>query len=345
MLRAWLEHALQRLWWQPHPTATARLLQPLTWLYRAIASLDRGRSLRAGPWRAPVPVIVIGNLIVGGAGKTPTTIAVVAALRNAGWRPGIVSRGHGRKTSDVREVRPDDDAGDTGDEPLLMARRTGVPVVVGARRAEAVRHLLAQHAGVDVVISDDGLQHHALARDLSVIVFDRRGVGNGLCLPAGPLRQPMADVAPPDALVLYNADRPTTAWGGALAASVLPGPVPFDAWRSGTAQVDATWDTLRGRPVDAVAGIASPQRFFDMLRDAGLEIRGWALPDHAALGDRRPWPTTATDVVMTEKDAAKLTQGMSHVRTWVAPLDFMLPPSFITALLQRVQQAAASRAP
>jgi hypothetical protein len=182
---------VQRLWAGRGAASTALL--PLAWAYHGVVELRR-RLFRQGvlaSHRLPVPVIVVGNLIVGGAGKTPTVIAVVELLRRHGRAPGIVSRGYGRDESAVREVRGDSEARRVGDEPLLLARRTGVPVFVGSDRVAAGHALLQAHPAVDVIVSDDGLQHLALGRDIEVLVFDDRGTGNDRLLPAGPLREPL----------------------------------------------------------------------------------------------------------------------------------------------------------
>ncbi|HEY0825394.1 MAG TPA: tetraacyldisaccharide 4'-kinase, partial [Ramlibacter sp.] len=181
--------ALQRAWLRRGPLAW--LLAPLSLVYGALAALHRAlyaSGLRARA-RLPVPVVVVGNVVAGGAGKTPVVLALVEHLCARGIAAGIVSRGYGRAGEDCTEVRAEDDPGRVGDEPLLLRRKAGVPVFVAARRAQAGRALLAAHPRTRVIVSDDGLQHHALARDVEVCVFDARGIGNGWLLPAGPLRE------------------------------------------------------------------------------------------------------------------------------------------------------------
>ena len=187
MLRAFIEHRLRAAWQRRGPLAV--LLWPLSRLYGALAARQRAVDASKAV-RLSVPVVVVGNVIAGGAGKTPTTLAIVQHLKARGWRPGIVSRGHGRASSDCREVGPGADPQDVGDEPLLLRRRADVPVFVAPRRAEAGRTLLAAHPACDILVCDDGLQHVALARDVEICVFDARGIGNGWLLPAGPLREP-----------------------------------------------------------------------------------------------------------------------------------------------------------
>jgi len=185
-----LESTLTRAWLRRGPLACA--LWPLSRLFRALAAARAG-LYRTGVFKAvrlPVPVVVVGNIFIGGTGKTPLTIWLVEALRAAGFTPGVISRGHGGKGEGAHEVTPASSAQQAGDEPLLIARRTGCPVMVGRARAEAGRALLAAHPEVDVLVADDGLQHYALGRDVEIVLFDGRGVGNGWLLPAGPLREP-----------------------------------------------------------------------------------------------------------------------------------------------------------
>ena len=323
-----LEALLTRHWWRSRPTLAMQLLRPLACLYGALAR----RARRKPPEAVPVPVVVVGNLIVGGAGKTPTVIALVGALAGAGRRPGVVSRGHGRHGGGIRAVDDDASAAQVGDEPLLIRRRTGVPVWVGRDRVAAVRALCAAHPEVDVVVSDDGLQHRALPREAEVIVFDDRGVGNGLLLPAGPLREPLAPLATRQR-VLYNAARPSTPLPGALAERRLGRAQPLAAWRAGHGDRAQPLATLRDRPMVAVAGIAAPERFFAMLEAAGLAIRRVALPDHHDYATL-PWESGTPDVVTTEKDAVKLhPAAVGATRVWVVGLDFALPPQLIQDVL------------
>ncbi len=306
------------------------MLWPLSLFYRALAGLHRAV---AQPQHIDRPVIVVGNLVVGGAGKTPTTIALVQLLRDRGWTPGVVSRGYGRSSTGVTEVRANSHAAEVGDEPLLIHRRGRVPVRVGADRAAAARALCEAHPEVDIVVSDDGLQHHRLARDVQVVVFDERGAGNGLCLPSGPLREPLPKALPPRTLLLYNAAAPSTPLPGFGATRRLAGVLPLAQWQRGEPASAEGWLALRGRRVQALAGIAAPERFFAMLREQGLEIDEQPLPDHADFATL-PWPDDATlDVVLTEKDAVKLPlQLTSKARVWVAPLDFEPDAAFAAAI-------------
>jgi len=328
-----LQRRLEASWGTRGPVAW--LLLPVALLYQLALAL-RAVLFSVGMPRAeclPVPVVVVGNLVAGGAGKTPAVLAVVDLLRRQGWTPGIVSRGYGRDGAALQAVTRDTAARLCGDEPLLLHLRSGAPVQVGRDRPAAGRELLHRCPEIDVMVSDDGLQHHRLARDAQLIVFDERGAGNGLLLPAGPLREPMTRAAPPRSVVLYNAAAPSTAWPGTVAQRRLAGAASLADWWAGAAPSAATLDGLAGQPLLAVAGVARPDRFFTMLREHRLQIEALALPDHfdfAAL----PWPRGTPDVILTEKDAVKLPVAarLAGTRVWVATLDFRLDPACEAAL-------------
>jgi tetraacyldisaccharide 4'-kinase len=361
-----LTHWLQRQWWQPTPSWAARLLQPLAAIYSLLARRDQRRTT---PQAVGKPVVVVGNWVVGGAGKTPTTIALVRALQARGMVVGVVSRGHGRSRDDVMQVKvtvsktpafdtslgpwtPPMTAQDVGDEPLLIALKTGVPVFVGRDRVAAAQALLKAHPGVDVLVADDGLQHHRLARDAQVIVVDERGLGNGLHLPAGPLREkPLA--MPARSCLLYNAAKPSTSWPGHMAQRSLPGLLRLDAWWRGERATPLALHALRDKPVAAAAGIASPERFFAMLEAMGLSFVRWPLPDH--FDWRRPPPLGQDQqLVITEKDAVKLHRWLAadpasgHAmaqRVWVAPLDFRIPEALVDEMQALLPAATRALAP
>lgn len=336
--RARAERALQRIWWAPRPTVIALALYPLSLVYEALARLMRALTR---PQPLPVPVLVVGNLVVGGAGKTPTVIAVVQILRAYGWTPGVVSRGYGRAGSAPLVVERDSTAAEAGDEPLLIRLRTGAPVVVDRDRVAAVRRLLKACPEVDIVVADDGLQHHRLPRDAAVIVFDERGMGNGLLLPAGPLRERAPLQADIDTLVLYNAPVPSTHLPGWMATRRLTGVQPYAEWRAGAAPSDEHWASLRGRRVRAAAGIAAPEKFFNLLRDQDLEIRPLPLPDHHAF-ESLPWGHDVADVIVTEKDAVKLPPTLEGpTQVWVAPLDLECDLGFAAAIKRLFPKPAA----
>ena len=333
-----LQAALIAQWAQPVPSLTARALQPLSWLYAALA--DGHAALYRSGWRqaqrATVPVLVVGNLVTGGAGKTPTVIALVELLRDQGWTPGVISRGHGRQGDAVQAVQRDSLAAEVGDEPLLIHLRTGAPVVVGADRAAAARSLCAQHPEVDLLLADDGLQHHRLRFDAAIWVFDERGAGNGLRLPAGPLRQKVPAQLPAKTLVLYNAAAPSTPLPGYLGQRQLVGVSTLaEWWAQRPPAPDGGWQALRGRPLLAAAGLARPEPFFRMLEAQGLQIARLPLADHHRFSPL-PWPAATAEVVVTEKDAVKLLPAWfaapGATRVWVARLDFRPEPAFDAAL-------------
>ena len=338
---------LQRHWWRPRLTPLTAALTPLACVVGAVAARRRAGA-QALP--LPVPVIVVGNVIVGGAGKTPTVIALATLLRAWGRTPGIVSRGHGRADAAALLLDATTPAAAAtpaafGDEPLLMHRRTGAPVAVARQRREAALCLLAAHPDVDVLIADDGLQHHALPRAIELVVFDGRGLGNGWPLPAGPLREradaiwPTAPDTPPR-FILVNGRWPEPP---ALALPAPPercfearrslgGALSLADWERGAATAPDTLQALRGRPLLAAAGIGDPERFFAMLEAEGLDIARLPLADHAAF-DTQPWPAGTPDVIVTEKDAVKLAgRPLAGTRVWVATLDFGLPQALADAL-------------
>ena len=357
--------AIESAWTRRGPLAIA--LKPLALLYRGLRRLDVARQRRRiasrGVRPIDVPIVVVGNLVAGGAGKTPTVLATVAVLRRDGFTPGMVSRGHGRQRDaagaiekaadsasvafdtqpvhtddpDLVEVTADSDARFTGDEPLLLHLRSRAPMVVGADRVAACRELLRRHPTVDVIVCDDGLQHLALAPDVAVIVFDERGAGNGWLLPAGPLREPMPKTLAAHQLVVYNADLPSTALPGFMAIRRLGGAVRLAGWWAGEAPSMRVLQSLRERPMLAAAGMARPQRFFDMLRMAGLQVTPLPLPDHHDFTEL-PWPADTADVVVTEKDAVKLKpDAVGRTRVWVAPLDFEPEAAYGAALVARLR--------
>lgn len=315
--------------------ALSTLLLPVAWSFEAGTALRRrlfSRGIREVA-TLPVPVIVVGNLIVGGAGKTPTVIALVEMLRRRGYTPGIVSRGYGRFGDEIVAVSGEASADRVGDEPLLIRRRTGAPVVVGADRVAAGHALLSLDPAVDVVVSDDGLQHLGLDRDIEVLVFDERGAGNGRLLPAGPMRERLPVATSARQVVLYNAPAPTTALPGFTARRALAGIVPLADWWSGVTPAPGSLAVLHDKDVVAVAGLAQPERFFAMLRDQGMRLRELPLTDHADFA-KLPWPLDAGDVIVTEKDAVKLPPSRRMgTRVWVARLDFTPEPAFDAAVL------------
>ena len=301
-LSKFFHQALPRIWLERGPFAWA--LRPLAALYGALMALRR----MAFAWglfktrRVPALVIVVGNVVAGGAGKTPVTIALAKHLNSKGLQVGVISRGHGRKTRDARAVMHDSHPLDVGDEPLLIHQATGVPVWVARTRADAALGLLQAHPEVQVLICDDGLQHLALARDLEICVIDERGTGNGWLLPAGPLRE-----AWPRRVdwVLHTGPSPSaTGAGDRLTPQYMATRRLADHAITATGQ-RITLTELSQRPLHAVAGLARPEAFFQMLRQSGLSLATTtALPDHHDYQDWQARPDLTW--LCTEKDAAKL---------------------------------------
>jgi len=257
-------------------------------------------------------------------------------MKAQGIRAGVISRGYGREGDEVRHVTRASTPQEVGDEPLLIHLRSGAPVAVGRDRVAAARALLHAHPTLQLLISDDGLQHLRLPRALSILVFDERGLGNGWLLPAGPLRQPPASAVSANELVLYNAAKPSTPLPGFMARRRLAGAVSLASWWSGQPASPEALAALRSRPVLAAAGLAHPQRFFDMLTVQGISFTPLPLADHhdfAAL----PWPAGTTDVLLTEKDAVKLKpERCGATRVWVVALDFQPEQAFEQALRERL---------
>ncbi|MDD5035608.1 MAG: tetraacyldisaccharide 4'-kinase [Methylococcaceae bacterium] len=318
---------LQQRWYEQRPPLS---LVALSGLFRAAVVLRRLAYHRG--WkpaeRLPVPVIVVGNLTVGGTGKTPLTIWLAQFLAAQGFKPGVISRGYGgRKQKKPRPVFSDSDPREVGDEPVLIARRTACPVYVFPRRAEAGRALLAACA-CDILVADDGLQHYALARDVEIAVVDgERRHGNGYCLPAGPLREPMERLAEADLIVCQGRAQVNE----------------FELSLNGDEAVNLADERIRkpltecrGMKLSAIAGIGNPGRFFARLRQAGLDFEEHPFPDHH---DYTPQELSFGDegaLLMTEKDAVKC-RAFAGPHHWYVPVRAELPPGFGEKILQRLK--------
>lgn len=322
MSRDGLAQCLPRLWNQRPLAPILLFLLPLSWLFGGIVALRRAfYRLGVSPsLRLSVPVVVVGNLTVGGSGKTPLVLWLVERLREQGWRPGIISRGYGRRAEDeILCVTATSDAATVGDEPLLLARRSDVPVFVGRDRIAAGRALLAEHPECDIVVSDDGLQHYRLERSAEIVVFDGRGAGNGCLLPAGPLREPLSRLAQATAVV----------WNGGVGqlGGIECGKPQFSMRLAGECfvalndrKLTCSAGQLRGKPLHAVAGIGDPSRFFAQLAAMGLDFSPHPFPDHHAYGAQDFWFADGGVLLMTEKDAVKCS-GLPLPEAWVLPVE------------------------
>ena len=325
-----LADSLTRAWYQGHPALL--LLRPLEWLYRAVVQRRRQRFLagEGAIYRAPVPVLVVGNITVGGTGKTPLILWLIEHCRARGLRVGVVSRGYGAEPPQLPwRVRADQAASVAGDEPLLIVQRSGVPLMIDPDRGRAVAALLAAEP-LDLILSDDGLQHYRLARDLELVLIDAaRGLGNGRCLPAGPLREPLERLQTVDAR-LYNgaSEDPQDGFGFTLQPRALIN------LRSG--QAHALSHFPPGQALHAVAGIGNPQRFFKTLEGLHWRPVAHAFADHAAYSAELLDFSPALPVLMTEKDAVKC-RAFAADDWWYLAVDAVPSPAFLAWFDQRLQ--------
>jgi tetraacyldisaccharide 4'-kinase len=333
MLARWL----QRQWFERRRLSPALwLLLPLNALYVAGAALKRRRTV---PERLPVPVVVVGNITVGGAGKTPLTSWLASELMARGRKPGIVSRGYGSEAKAPRPVLPDSSPNEVGDEPLLLAR-TGVPVWVGRNRAEAGRALLAAHPDVDILLCDDGLQHYRLARDVEIAVFDGRGAGNGWRLPVGPLRESLARLKEVDAIVCNGAQDVRLLRSTPIFAMKLQ---PGCFWRLGAPEQTCSAADLVGKRLYALAGIGDPGRFFRTLEGLGLAFSAHPFPDHHAYTEADLAFAADGILLMTEKDAVKCASlNVNAGETWVLPVEAELSPALVDLILEKTDGRQAA---
>jgi tetraacyldisaccharide 4'-kinase len=347
-MRSQLEFLLTRAWLRRGPLALALL--PLSLLFGLLGVLRR-TLYKAGlltSTRLPVPVIVVGNIFVGGTGKTPFTIWLVQALRNAGFTPGVISRGYGASQAAPRLVMPGASPADVGDEPVLIAMRAGCPVMVGRDRVAAGRALLTARPEVDLIITDDGLQHYALQRDIEIVLCDSRGNGNGWLLPAGPLREPASRRRD---FTIVNANGPLPAITAPAIRMQLDGTVayllsdpnqtrPVAALRQ--SKVGNASPIVAARPPKllAAAGIGNPGRFFATLRANGLEFDELPLPDHFDFANN-PFEGLSADIILiTEKDAVKCRQLdalKNDPRLWVVPVTARIESALLDQLLEKLR--------
>jgi tetraacyldisaccharide 4'-kinase len=317
-----MRERLQEIWYGGRRPGL--LLRALSGVYGAAVNL-RSAAYRRG-WlnvqRVGAPVIVVGNLVVGGSGKTPLVIALVEHLRAQGWKPGVVSRGYGRRSRGQVVVDANTKPEEGGDEPVLIARRTGATVVVDADRVAAAQRAIA--LGADIIVADDGLQHYRLHRDIEIEVIDgARGHGNALMLPAGPLREPFERAHDFALRVVNGGAAHEGEWAMRLVGDTLAGghdcSLPLKA--------------LDGRRVHAVAGIGNPQRFFDSLREQGLIPVQHAFADHHAYTADDLKFNEALPIVMTEKDWVKCS-AFAPGDSWTLPVRAELDDGFFAALTQ-----------
>ncbi len=326
---------LQKSWYSTTKDGLSTALLDVSWLYGGIVKLRRKLYAKGilRTTKLPVPVIVVGNVIAGGAGKTPIVIELTKFLQTQGWQVGIVSRGYGGRNSDVLEVLSDTPISDSGDEPVLIKRAVSAPVFVASQRADAALALLAAHPQTHVILCDDGLQHLALQRDIEICVFDERGIGNGRLLPAGPLRESWPRNVD---FILHR--------GGMDGGFHVERHLADNALLADGSQI--SFAQLAEQELTAIAGIANPENFFSMLRQRGLHLTETiALPDHYNFDSTsrsihgRKW------LICTEKDAVKLWKTpLAQLCTIAAiPLQVKLPEAFTTALLEKLSSLQSSK--
>lgn len=310
-------------------------LWPISLLFRLLAAIRRGlfRVSVLKSWRAPVPVIVVGNISVGGTGKTPVVIALAEWLKTQGYKPGVISRGYGGTVLEKPELlTAQSSASDVGDEPVLIARRTGAPVCVFPRRTESAKALL-EASDCDVLIADDGLQHYALQRDLEVIVIDAQKLhGNGFCLPAGPLREPVSRITG-QSFALYNRAQ---ASADGQSFTLVPG--HFVALED---QQEKGAASFANAEVLACVGTASPERFFNTLSSLGLTLNKRVFPDHHHYSAADFENPDGLAIVMTEKDAVKCADfGLKNA--WYLPVETTLPDPLKKRVLNILSHAPSN---
>ena len=329
-----LEKQMHSIWYGQ--SGLTALLRPVSWLFCLLVLLRRG-AYRFGLLRSvrlPVPVIVVGNISVGGTGKTPLVIEVVNILKQAGFKPGVISRGYGGKArSWPQQVRSDCDPVMVGDEPIVIAKRTQVPMAVGPDRVATGRALL-EHFNCDIIVSDDGLQHYALKRDIEIVVVDgMRRFGNGLCLPAGPLREPQKRVDEVDLVVNSGSsvgdEYQMRYLGDYLVNLKTAEKVPLS--------------DFTGKTVHAAAGVGNPERFFNQLRDMGIKVIEHPFPDHYYFKAQDLCFNDDHVVIMTEKDAVKF-KRYADANMWYWPIDVELKKKFNYHLLNILEMKNGQKA-
>jgi tetraacyldisaccharide 4'-kinase len=317
-LKLYLDKILTMLWY--HNSRLTWILVPFSWIYRVIIAIRR-RFTRVVA--SQVPLIVVGNLTVGGTGKTPLVIAIAKAMQQKDFNVGIVSRGYGATIRDFpRLISLHDNASDVGDEPLLMAIKTGCPVIISPNRILGVEQLVNDYH-CDLIISDDGLQHHRMGRTVEIVVIDGvRGFGNRYCWPAGPLREPVSRLKSVDFKVVNGGQ-----WPDAYSMSLVPSDFVNLKTKLSIKAEDCP------KPIAAVAGIGHPERFFSTLLDLKLTFTPYCFPDHYAY---QPHDLSfSEETIVTEKDGVKC-QGFATSNHYVLPVDAVLPASFWDALYLRL---------
>lgn len=335
-MRAGLESFFIQAW--SKRGVVAWLLWPISKLFGLLLNFRFGLLVLGyrPQTQVKVPVIIVGNIYIGGTGKTPMVIWLVEALRQAGWNPGVISRGYGAHVERIQAVSKDSLASEVGDEPLLIVQRTACPMTVGRDRVASAQQLLNSHPTVDVLISDDGLQHYALGRDIEILMFDQRGIGNGWLLPAGPLREPAARRRD---FTILNSVNPAQVTG--LGTEVFSMHLQMaELINLSQPNLRQPLSAMRGKKILAAAGIGNPQRFFNMLSAQELVFKALPLPDHFAFSSELFQQEDAEIILITEKDAVKCRQiaGLrDDPRIWLVPVAAELDAEFKNQLLKLLE--------
>lgn len=324
-----LDHILRA--WKNKNAFFYLVLIPLSWLFSAITALRR-KAYQSGllsSYPLAVPVIVVGNINMGGSGKTPVVIWLVEQLRKNGYTPGVISRGYGVHHANPTQVFSNSAAAQVGDEPLLITHRTTCPVWVGKHRADVGRALLNAHPTCDVIISDDGLQHYRLRRDIEVAVVDAETTNAQYLLPAGPLREPQCRLETVDAIVAHGAKK---ASGNAFEMQ-LHGQTFYNL---ANPKQTVTADYFNGKLTKAIAGIGKPERFFNTLTSLGLAVEGIRFDDHHAFTEQDLYEIDCDALIMTEKDAVKC-QPFAQPYYWVLPVEASIEADLLTLVLAKLK--------
>lgn len=330
-LSSWLQHS----WYADKPM---RVLVPFSRLFLYLAKKRKQKYFSGAKevWRAPVPVVVVGNINVGGVGKTPFVIWLVQHLQSLGYKPGVVSRGYGGQSNHYPVLlNSESDPKQVGDEPKMLFDRLSCPVAVDPVRVRAVQNLLLANQGVDIIVADDGLQHYALGRDVEIVVIDgARGLGNGYCLPAGPLREPAERLSTVD-FVIANGENPQ----GLTRYTMRLVPKYIEHLHS-KEQRPLAW--LKNRRVRAIAGIGNPQRFFSSLNNLGAQLEPHSFSDHHKFSIKDFAFVEKKTLIMTEKDATKCRE-LDLQDAWFLSVELELNSLFVEKLTQTINHIVSHR--
>ncbi|MEO0442615.1 MAG: tetraacyldisaccharide 4'-kinase [Pseudomonadota bacterium] len=335
--QTYLQRLFLSLWYQKKYSAVFFLLLPLSLILRALVPIRRHfLSRRTRPFK--VPIVVVGNITVGGTGKTPVVIAIAQALVEQGLQVGIISRGYGGTYQSCQMVDGNTDVKQSGDEALLIAQQTHCPVAISRKRNQAVELLLENHPHTDIIVSDDGLQHYSLKRNFEIVVIDgERKIGNGFCLPAGPMREPRSRLNSVDWVLVNKNDEIAMDFSSTPVNNIQLRPAGWHHLKTKrtVALSPLPW-SAKDSPVTAIAGIGNPERFFDSLRQLKIDARTIAFDDHHRF-TKKDFDTLSEPLVMTEKDAIKCIRFAKH-NWWSLQVKVTLPQALIHSVIKLASQ-------